>query len=176
MSAMLLACPHCNQQLEIPDELLGRVVACPLCSGQMQIPANNVSVPAMPVQSEPASQDEQSVRQCPFCGEQIMATAIKCKHCGEMLNQSTSAGKSKGGSTLKKVCKWIMIVWSIFCLVNVISGLGLAGGTMSDDMGEIEKSGAAIGMGCGMGFWIIVWAVIVLPTLIVWLVAGKKND
>ena len=105
-----------------------------------------------------------------------MATAIKCKHCGEMLSQTAGAGKPKGGSKLKKVCKWIMIVWSIFCLGGVIIGLVNAGKEMPDGMGEFEQAGAAIGMGCGMAIWIIAWAVIVLPALIVWLVAGKKND
>ncbi len=31
---------------------------------------------------------------CPFCGEEILATAKKCKHCGEWLNYKDTSTKS----------------------------------------------------------------------------------
>ena len=27
------------------------------------------------------------VKACPYCGEEILAVAVKCKHCGEFLNK-----------------------------------------------------------------------------------------
>lgn len=34
---------------------------------------------------------EKEIKTCPYCGEEIMATAKKCKHCGEWLIEDTSS-------------------------------------------------------------------------------------
>jgi hypothetical protein len=35
------------------------------------------------------------MKKCPFCAEDIQDDAIKCKHCGEFLDSSTSPGFAK---------------------------------------------------------------------------------
>ena len=42
-------------------------------------------------EDEKTKQLEPQMKPCPFCGEQIMETAKKCKHCGEFLNPDNSA-------------------------------------------------------------------------------------
>lgn len=69
-------CPHCKQSLEAPEDMLGQQINCPACNGVITLPEAG---PPSPPQS-------QNTRACPFCGEQILVVAIKCKHCGEFLD------------------------------------------------------------------------------------------
>ena len=38
---------------------------------------------------------EQETKRCPFCGEEILAVAKKCKHCGEWLNKDEERNEEK---------------------------------------------------------------------------------
>lgn len=40
-----------------------------------------------------------AMKACPFCGEDILIVAVKCKHCGSMISQSTPETTSSGTST-----------------------------------------------------------------------------
>ena len=48
--------------------------------------------------------DEQ--KRCPFCGEQILQIAIKCKHCGSDLNRSTPQTPAPGTSPGDTIPAW----------------------------------------------------------------------
>jgi len=86
-------CPHCDRRLAADEKLIGRTVQCPDCDGAIQVPA-----PASRVQPtftastssapEPKTSPKRETKACPYCAEEILAKAKKCKHCGEMLYAS----------------------------------------------------------------------------------------
>lgn len=38
---------------------------------------------------------EEPTKKCPFCGETILEVAIKCKHCGSMLNETKTENEEE---------------------------------------------------------------------------------
>jgi len=86
-------CPHCQQSLEAPSDMIGYEITCPSCNNRILIPSPQPQ-PAPPKKKfvlrklQPASlpqstiSQSQPTRPCPFCAETILAAAIKCKHCG----------------------------------------------------------------------------------------------
>ena len=66
-----------------------------------------------------------TLKKCPFCGEEILATAIKCKHCGEWLGEKpyvegNTSGQGKLAVVPEEIKKWN---WGAF-LLNWIWGIG----------------------------------------------------
>jgi hypothetical protein len=44
---------------------------------------------------EAASKPEPTTKRCPFCAEEILYQAVKCKHCGEMLDEPQRIGRQR---------------------------------------------------------------------------------
>lgn len=63
----------------------------------MQLKLNNQANPA----ETPPRQGQAGTRECPFCAEEILAKARKCKHCGEFLDQTLSTKRSRSRSDLE---------------------------------------------------------------------------
>lgn len=120
MSEFKFNCPHCEQSLEVPEEMLGQTIECPSCNSSIELPAaDSVSQPEPspppPVESqptpeappEPPAQSKRKMQDCPYCGEEILATAKKCKHCGEFLDENSrpapSAPQNKSAESEKKI-------------------------------------------------------------------------
>lgn len=84
MADVKFNCPHCKQPLEAPEEMRGQPIDCPSCNKAFTIPT-----PTAPPPQSPAT------KACPFCGEEILSQAKKCKHCGEILDESLRAQSAK---------------------------------------------------------------------------------
>ena len=83
MSDIEFDCPECLAHLVVDSQAADRTVNCPQCAKQIRIPGPRNITPSPP--TAPLAEEKQK-RDCPYCGEQIMARAIKCKHCGEFLD------------------------------------------------------------------------------------------
>lgn len=77
-----VTCDGCGKGIKAPEKYAGKTVNCPNCKGPLQIP------PA----EQPAAQVSPDSMSCPFCAEQIKATAVKCRFCGEFLDGRTTQG------------------------------------------------------------------------------------
>lgn len=85
MADLKFTCPKCRQSLEAPEDMLGQTVQCPSCSTTITVPARAATAAAY----EPPPR----MKECPFCSEQILATAKKCKHCGETVDVALRAAE-----------------------------------------------------------------------------------
>ena len=77
---------------------------------------------------------------------------------------------------MKTAAKWFAIIWSIFCLIGLISGMANVGKVMDTAKGEYEEAGATIGMGCGFGLWAAIWLAIAGPAFVIYSVSGKGES
>ncbi len=113
-------CQECGKTLRAPDSLAGKKAKCPQCGAVVSLPAAIVnaelddapppkkkSVAVKPRDEdfdEPAEFDAVSAaderKPCPLCGEMIVASAAKCRFCGEVFDSSLDRpGKSRSGKT-----------------------------------------------------------------------------
>src|SRR4051812_10831237 len=87
-------CPSCKSKLKAPDHLAGRTLTCPSCKSSVDVPAAVRERPqSRPVSPPARPEPEKDTKGCPFCGEDILAVAKKCKHCGEALDPTLRAAQ-----------------------------------------------------------------------------------
>ena len=78
------------------------------------------------------------MKKCPYCGEEIKAGAIKCKHCQTMLSEEDSvpvgaAATAKPQQTTPKVKKPIWKRWWLWVIVGLLVIAMISGGNGNDE-------------------------------------------
>ena len=87
-------CTQCGSPLDSDS------VFCGICGTASKKPEPTASeISAMPL-AHTATAPEQTSWPCPFCGEQILTVAIKCRHCGSNLLTGAPQAQAQGGITL----------------------------------------------------------------------------
>jgi predicted RNA-binding Zn-ribbon protein involved in translation (DUF1610 family) len=120
--AISFSCPQCGKKLKAPDNAVGKSSSCPGCGSPVTCPEPILDAelvdapsagfdpygdldtdkpygligPAPGAPAEPEGPAGEARRPCPMCGEMIVATAAKCRYCGEIFDPALKKAKKKG--------------------------------------------------------------------------------
>jgi hypothetical protein len=86
--ATTFSCPRCGRELEPPHEATGGSGECPGCGSPVD---GHEPVYDAELVESPAAEPELR-RPCPVCGAMIIATAAKCRFCGEVFDEVLRRG------------------------------------------------------------------------------------
>ncbi len=155
-------CASCGKKLQVPDSTAGKRVKCPGCQAVLDVPRPGVmeTEPAGIAESRPsraavddASEAEDSGKKpCPMCGEMIVATAAKCRFCGEIFDPELRAVEQKkkvpAADADMSVGDWVVAV--------LCSGIGCIAGIVWMIQGK-PKGGKMLGVSF---LFSVIWGVV----------------
>jgi DNA-directed RNA polymerase subunit M/transcription elongation factor TFIIS len=119
-------CSQCGTRLKGPDHAAGTRIRCPKCGYAIRVPEKVYEAEPIaeefPPQVDPYADDESDSpygleggdspygvtepaeerrKPCPMCGEMIVASAAKCRFCGEILDPKLKKVKAKKSKSKK---------------------------------------------------------------------------
>ena len=141
MSDYKFTCPHCNQSLEVPANILGQTVECPSCKGQITIPKPVAQPQVVRVAAPPPMPTGREIPQtCPLCGSgkhmndvRTLYGHVVCKKC-----YYSFANRRQFAYFLD-----ILGYYAICFVVGI--GLGVMMGAGGSSQSEIQGAGSVIG-------------------------------
>lgn len=117
-----------------------------------------------------SKEESVDVKKCPYCGEEILTVAIKCKHCGEWLKKEVSrvgthSPHEKGSADARAVSKGIKQQKEEETVSNFLYGVAIVFGVVvgysvhNDTIVGIVINGWWVGLivALGLGFAINSW-------------------
>jgi predicted RNA-binding Zn-ribbon protein involved in translation (DUF1610 family) len=135
-----MKCPGCGAKLKASDRAAGRTLACPKCGMSVnvaepvyeaeEIPDDPVQLPddaygvdePAPLSAGPGAAGGDR-RPCPMCGEMILASAAKCRYCGEIFDPALKKAEALKGGGAANVADADMTTGDWFVAI-LCSGIG----------------------------------------------------
>jgi len=90
---MFFNCPRCQTELKLPPDVAGpgEMIECPACGEDIRVPQSQPPPKKILTRRPTPPAHSSSTKPCPYCGESILAVAVKCKHCGSDLTGKTES-------------------------------------------------------------------------------------
>lgn len=172
-----VTCQECGKGLKAPDALAGKKAKCPQCGAVVPIPRPVVDAEVIDdelpplrkpkdeyddtfddmadYEAEAPALPKEKRKPCPMCGEMILASAAKCRFCGEILDPALRKREQNrsGSSSSDDVLTTSDIVLCVLC-----SNIGCILGIFALIRGQSSRGGKMLGLSLLMQ---VVWGIVV---------------